>query len=1584
MKKTMFALVVLMLTLTILLGLASCNKVEFKVDFVVDGEVYATVNTNGKETITIPDTPTKEGYIFDGWYCDKDSWQKPFTANSLLDVPLSSDISVYAKWSALESVTGTDAIFDGFEATGENVFYMSVSNATETISLGSKVTINSKSTWTLCSDITGNNMIASKAVALEIGDNVYYALVVSENGQSELYTLTIRRKPIYTVSFDTDGGTAANAVSVEEGECVSAPDTYKKGYTLVNWDYDFASPITENKTIKANWAANDYKITYDANGGTVAHEETGVVYDVAYTLEVPTRTGYNFDGWYLGEKLVENGIWSGDSDITVVAKWSVINYDITYALDGGTLTATNPFSYNIENEKIVLNAPQKTGYTFLGWVGTDVAEPTVNVEITSGSIGNRSYVAKWSANTYTVTFDSNGSGDSFDDMTVTYDKSFTLPTPTRSGYEFAGWFEGSAPYTNGIWATNKNVDLVAAWTKNGYAISYDLDAGSVDGTNPTTYTVEDTFTLINPAKIGYTFVGWTYEGVTEPKLNVTISASTGALNFVAHFDANAYIITLNPNGGSVDETTINVNYDGTFELPTPSFGGHTFSGWYYEGSPITAGTFTYLKDITLIAQWDLNNYDINYTLNGGTVDGTNPIKYTIEDTFTLINPTKTGYTFVGWTYEGVTEPKLNVTISECIGNLNFVAHWQVNTYKLNFNANGGTINPTFAEITYGTTFILPEPERTGFGFQGWFIGEDEFVGGVWNYTEDKTVTAKWGAINYNIFYNLDGGTVDGTNPAKYTTEDTFTLINPTKTGYTFLGWTYEGVTEPKLNVTISESTGALNFVAHFEANKNTSYTVLYYQENLNKNGYDLIDTVNGTGTTDTTATAEQKTFTHFAFDASKSKMSGNIDGDGSLVLEVYYTRNTYTVTTSVENSKGGNVTSGATKAYGNEITVTATVKAGYTWLGWYSGNDVVSSDLSYTFLVDKDISLVAKWSANEDTFYTVEYYHQNIDNNDYSLIHSDILMGTTDTLATATINSYPHFTYYSAISNATGNIDGDGEAVLKIYYTRSSYTVTTRAMNAKAGSVTSGSTYRYGKSITVTATTNPGYTFLGWYQGNPLVCSTESYKFTVENNVTLTAKWSANEATKYTVEYYLENANKTAYTKVDTVVLEGTTDTTANANIADYAHFTYTTTNSVTSGNINGSGTLVLKVYYTRDVYTITSTVENSKAGTVTAGGNYAYENSVSLVASSNPGYTFLGWYEGNTKVCDTLTFTFSAEKDVTYTAKWSADDATYTVNYYRERYTSSGYVIELMETVILDSKTGETVSAIAKDIDRMMFSSTTSTMSGEVTWDNSLVLEVRYRADYDREGDYIYFGEYPQTLKKSDVAITSTIDARGYYLGSDGYYYAKVVSESNNKDLLFPSGTTIKGGTVYYFKVEPIRWRIISQDGENAFILCDSIIANMAYDAGRNSNYKDSDIRAWLNATFYETAFAELQRELILLTSIDNSKNSTGLSYNPDVSFDNTEDKIFLLSYAEATNSAYGMGTNANRQRKATDYCCATGITLNGYYFGRGYNTSWWLRSPEGGSAARVIYSGGGTDGDTFYTDNTHQGIVPAMWIKL
>lgn len=253
--------------------------------------------------------------------------------------------------------------------------------------------------------------------------------------------------------------------------------------------------------------------------------------------------------------------------------------------------------------------------------------------------------------------------------------------------------------------------------------------------------------------------------------------------------------------------------------------------------------------------------------------------------------------------------------------------------------------------------------------------------------------------------------------------------------------------------------------------------------------------------------------------------------------------------------------------------------------------------------------------------------------------------------------------------------------------------------------------------------------------------------------------------------------------------------------------------------------------------------------------------------------------------------------------------------------------------------------------------------------------------------GSYILFGEYPQTIKANDVTITETIDSRGYYLGSDGYYYAKVTATPYSSGYKFSTNATVTSGTVYYFKVEPIKWRILSESGGTALILCESIIANKRYHASSN-NYMNSEIRAWLNNEFYNTAFSALQQELIQITNVDNSVYSTGYSSNP-YTCANTNDNIFLPSYRDMVNTAFGFSSSSSeydtaRRRLTSDYSRATGAYMNTSteYYGNGY---WWLRSPLSNYSDRARYvNSGGHIGYNYFVSDADFGVVPALKIRL
>lgn len=328
------------------------------------------------------------------------------------------------------------------------------------------------------------------------------------------------------------------------------------------------------------------------------------------------------------------------------------------------------------------------------------------------------------------------------------------------------------------------------------------------------------------------------------------------------------------------------------------------------------------------------------------------------------------------------------------------------------------------------------------------------------------------------------------------------------------------------------------------------------------------------------------------------------------------------------------------------------------------------------------------------------------------------------------------------------------------------------------------------------------------------------------------------------------------------------------------------------------------------------------------------------------------------------------------------------------EEITKDGYVFDAWYDNL--SKTGDPVVFPLEITSNVtLYANWTIIVYNVDSWD------VYQRIDEDgttnEYGSYLYFGYYPQTLKSSDVTLVNSTVILGsykYYLGSDNNWYMGVSSSLYSSGYYFDDGTTIYSDTTYYFKVEPIKWRILESANGNEFIFAESILEAMVYDYDNNV-YMDSDVRTWLNDEFYNSAFTSAQQELILTTDVDNSVLSTGYSSNSYVS-DNTLDKIFLLSYEEITNSDYGFDSNVSdvdtlKSKVTTDYSRASGVYMNtNDYSGNGY---YWLRSSSYAHtyyARSVNYSGviqTTTSSSTIYdafVRSSYLGVVPACWVSL
>lgn len=413
-----------------------------------------------------------------------------------------------------------------------------------------------------------------------------------------------------------------------------------------------------------------FAINYVLDGGTNSENNPNeyVPEKLPLLLENPTKSGYKFVGWYDNENFTGEAITEISAgtmgDVTLYAKWNALDYRISYELNGGT-NAENPDGYDVSDLPVSLHAPSRTGYIFKGWY---MGENRV-LAIPVGTTGNVVVSAKWEPITYTIDFDTNGGLPTLSSIDYTIESdSFTLQEITKAGYTFDGWYNGETKVTEITTGTYGNMTLVAKWTADLYTISYDLADGVNSPENPTSYTIESgLITLKDPTREGYTFAGW-YNG---EQLVTTIDSNTlENISLTAKWTVNSYKLTFDVDGNLTERTFKYGESITAIENPTKV--GHTFVGWSEE-LPETMPA----NDITVEAKWAINSYDITYDLAGGVNNSENPTTYTIESgLITLKNPTREGYTFLGW-YNG--EQLVTIIDSNTLENITLTAKWKITT-----------------------------------------------------------------------------------------------------------------------------------------------------------------------------------------------------------------------------------------------------------------------------------------------------------------------------------------------------------------------------------------------------------------------------------------------------------------------------------------------------------------------------------------------------------------------------------------------------------------------------------------------------------------------------------------------------------------------------------------------------------------------------------------------------------------------------------------------------------------------------------------------------------------------------------------
>jgi len=378
-------------------------------------------------------------------------------------------------------------------------------------------------------------------------------------------------------------------------------------------------------------------------------------------------------------------------------------------------------------------------------------------------------------NEYYISFDAKG-GTSCTGMTVKERSEITLPSTTKKGYTFIGWYNAD---TGGVkigvagdkYTVSGDITLYARWTQNKYKVSFNTDGGTPC---PEIIAPEGSeIALSSTTKDDYTFIGW-YSGETGGvKIGVAGDKYTvsGDITLYARWTQNKYTVSFNTNGGSLVSPMTPLSKGSEITLSSTTKDGYTFIGWYNgETDGVKIGVagdkYTVSNDITLYAHWVQNKYKVSFNTDGGTPCS----EITIPGGSSIILPAtnKAGYIFDGWYSAILNGEKIGDAGSEyaIVGNITLYARWTQNKYNVSFNTNGGSPVSPMTLLSEGSEITIPTTDKIGYTFDGWYSAD---IGGVkigvegdkYIVSSDITMYARWNKLNTSGGQEGETRTING-------------------------------------------------------------------------------------------------------------------------------------------------------------------------------------------------------------------------------------------------------------------------------------------------------------------------------------------------------------------------------------------------------------------------------------------------------------------------------------------------------------------------------------------------------------------------------------------------------------------------------------------------------------------------------------------------------------------------------------------------------------------------------------------------------------------------------------------------------
>ncbi len=1075
--------------------------------------------------------------------------------------------------------------------------------------------------------------------------------------EDELYLCAMYKTNSYTVSLEKniDSCTVTGADTYLYNSEITITATPSEGYKFVSWnngeeivstDSEYTFNVLDNITLTAIFEPLKYNVTFTSNMQDVGIFTGGGEYEYGSSVTVkvtPKNSGYVFDGWFKNHLPVstdsEYTFTMPNQDVELLARFYYNKFNVSATQnieEAGTITGTGTYYYRTT---ITVTTTLADGYNFIGWFDSNDKELSKNLSYVFQLQNNDvELVAKYELATYTITVNKNieEAGTISGQTSYHHNDNVYLEEETNDGYTFIGWYNGENLISDDYEClfTMPANDLVLEarydYETNMVRIHTNMeDAGTIPSSKE--YKYLDTVTLTATVNTGYVFNGW-YIGETKvcDELTYTFTMGKDLVELTVKYSYLYLTVTINQNYDNAGKITGSnpryIRYNTTTDLIITPNTGYTFIGWYIGSTQISdelTYTYTVLEDVTITATFEIEEYTlaIQKNMDGGTVTGAGTYEYNSEVTVTVtLNP---GYNFLKMknevTGDVITELTYTFTFTgETVITVTFekIVYF-AEAYVKSTSEGRGTVSGTIDEAYYNdeATFIAT-PTNEGYTFIGWYDNEDSLVSELatytFNVTENVRLYAKFSINTYTLTLtmNIEGAaTLSGAGTYEYSP----TLVNAsaiaqTKHGYVFIGW-FEN------NELVSEDDAYyfkmpyrnVNLEARFEKD---TYTVAI-NTYITAGG-----TVTGAGNyeynSEVTVHADVETYYQFegwyrGLSAFEELITTDPDYTFTITENTYisakWTLIRYHLTTINSDEDCGYIyeLTNYDCAANHEVEVLdASPKTGYEFVGWYEGDELLSTIPNYKFYPTKDLTLTAIWKLKDyNVVATASAYSEYATITGSGIVHLGDTFTLTITLSDETysfggwfINNLIAIGYtatleYEFDSYCVNKVDENDNLNITAKVTSLYNTLTLVNSNEDGGTISGGGLYKVGTKHTITATPSWYYEFDGWYLDGERVSTSASYEVTMpDHDVTYTAKWLK-------ISELNVNTNKDYY--------------------GEY------------SMHLN----------------------ENTVEG-----------EEITLTATPNSHCLFVGWYDGETLLSEETTYTFKMpDHDITYTAVFDCED---------------------------------------------------------------------------------------------------------------------------------------------------------------------------------------------------------------------------------------------------------------------------------------------------------------------------------------